>query len=402
MSDSPTTCVVINKQGASLRPSESFIRAHVERLPGRVISVLGTPGVRRTGLASGTFLLSQSLPARGLRWVARRAGTATIERQDCRSLVRLFRRQAVEVVLAEYGPTAVSILPACEVAGIPLVTHFHGWDAYVLATDPEQAPLYRRVFEYSEAIVAVSRHMRSHLVALGARADKVIWNPCGTDIGGAPARPDEAPPLFLSIGRPAPKKAIMVSLLAFAKVLAEIPDARLELIGVDQDVPMLQAARALRIEHAISFLGPMPHAAVLERIRAARCYLHPSVTAPDGDMEGTPVSVLEAMAAGVPVVATRHGGIGDLLDHTSAGILVDEFDVEATSRAMLEYGSDPHRAASDGLTGRGLVEKYWAQDFSIRRLASVIEGARSRDQARIASLASQTIGVDPDHASARR
>src|SRR5690606_34822913 len=131
------------------------------------------------------------------------------------------REQEVAVVLAEYGPTAVAILPACETAGVPLVTHFHGWDAYVLAGAPAQAASYKEVYEKSEAIIAVSRHMKAHLVSLGAAPDKIVWNPCGTDIGDIPAQPDKAPPTFLTVGRPAPKKAVVVSLLAFAKVHAE-------------------------------------------------------------------------------------------------------------------------------------------------------------------------------------
>lgn len=382
------TCIVVNKSRAHLAASESFLDAHISHFTGRVPPLLGRQTTRRAGLGSGPYLCRQNLPMRGLRWLVRKLGVTTVARQDTRALVRYFRRQRVDVVMAEYGPTGLDVMEACKIANVPLITHFHGWDAYVLAVQPDQLDAYRELFERSIAIVAVSRHMRAHLISLAAPPDKVIWNPCGADVDSAPqAKPDEAPPVYLSIGRATPKKATIVSLLAFAKVIRELPQARLQLIGGEPDAVSLQATRALGIEAAVSFMGTLPHATVLERLRDARCYLHPSVTAPDGDMEGTPVSVMEAMAAGLPVVATRHGGIMDLLDGTSAGMLVDEYDVDATAESMLAYGLDPARAASDGLHGRKLLREKWSMESSLGKLETLVELARTRDRAGIAELA---------------
>jgi colanic acid/amylovoran biosynthesis glycosyltransferase len=381
-------CIVINKQGATLRPSESFLEAHIARLSGTVLPILGTPTVRRIGLASKAYVLRQDVPFRGGRWLARKTGLTTLSRQETRSMANYLRKQRVDVVMAEYGPTGIDIMAACKLAAVPLVTHFHGWDAYVLASDPARSPEYQALFQASEAIVAVSRHMQAHLRGLGAPPDRIVWNPCGAELRAtAQARPAQAPPTFITVGRPAPKKATIVSLLAFAEVLRAIPEARLEMIGGGLDAVSYQAARALHIEHAVSFVGALPHEAVLERLCRARCYLHPSVTAPDGDMEGTPVTVMEAMAAGLPVVSTRHGGIMDLLEGTSAGVLVDEYDVEATAQAMVLYARDASRAQSDGAEGRRLMEEKWSMEHSIRKLDAIIELARARDSGGIALLA---------------
>jgi colanic acid/amylovoran biosynthesis glycosyltransferase len=386
-----TTCVVVNKNRGALAPSESFLRAHIEQLPGRVRALIGNPCMRREGLVNRRPLMSLGLVSRGSRWLARRTGLATLERQDTRSLARYLTRERIQVVLAEYGPTAVTVLPACEEAKIPLVTHFHGWDAYVLGTSPEHASEYRAVFHASEAIIAVSRHQKRHLESIGAPADRVIWNPCGAEVvqGGHVASPERAPPTFITVGRPAPKKATIVSLLAFARVAKERPEARLELVGVGLDSLLHQATLALGFEDSVHFLGLLSHNEVLERLSAARCYVHPSVTAPDGDMEGTPVSVMEAMAAGLPVVATRHGGILDLLAGTSAGILVDEYDVDATARGMLVYADDPDRAGRDGREGRRLIQERWSMERSLGRLAEVLRLAAARDAESLARMASQ-------------
>jgi len=388
MRSDKTNCVIVNKDEGILAPSETFLVAHIEGLPGRTLSLIGNPLQRRIGSGSRHFINSQSLVARAARALPRRAGFDSVSAQDRRSLTRHLTRNRVDVVLAEYGPTALSVIGACEAAGIPMVTHFHGWDAYVLAPREETRAQYARVFEGSEAIIAVSRHMKQHLEGLGAPREKVIWNPCGADVPETrTGAPEKASLTYMAIGREAPKKAVIVALMAFARVREALPDARMDFVGFHAEGPLLQAVRALNLDDSVSFLGALPHGKVLQRFANVRCYVHPSVTAPDGDMEGTPVSVMEAMAAGVPVVATRHGGIVDLLAGTSAGILIDEYDVEATAKAMIAYGQDPARAARDGNEGRSLMKQHWSMDHSVERLGQVVQLAASHDGKRIAALA---------------
>jgi colanic acid/amylovoran biosynthesis glycosyltransferase len=386
----PSVCVVVNKHGGTLRPSESFLHAHITRLRGVAGTVLGMPGSRREYGERSPFLQSRALFARALRASLRAARITTASHADTGALVRYLRRRRVDVVLAEYGPTALSLLDACRETGIPLVAHFHGWDAYVLASVESDRANYLRLFEEASAVVAVSRHMRDHLVGLGAHSTRVVWNPCGADPGSAiVADPSRAGPAFVSIGRPAPKKATIVSLLAFAQVLTRVPDASLELIGGGIDDALSQSVRALGLGPAVRFPGAMSHGDVLKRLSLAGCYLHPSVTAPNGDMEGTPVSLLEAMAAGLPVVATRHGGIRDVLEGSAAGILVDEYDVAGTAQAMLTYAVDGARAGRDGAEGRRLVIERWSMARSLERLDRLLALAARRDIQGIAGMSGE-------------
>lgn len=385
--DALSVCVVVNKDGARLAPSETFLRAHMTRLPFRTQSVVGNPGSRRLDEGNGAWLQSPALPARAARWARDRSGLASAAAQDSKALAEFLRAQRFDAVVAEYGPTALTVMDACRSTNTPMVTHFHGWDAYVLAPKAEDRAAYQALFAQSEAIIAVSRHMRAHLIALGAPPERTVWNPCGAEVTLPPTDPSQAPPLFVTVGRAAPKKATVVVLLAFAQVLAKVPDARLELVGGHSDQVTGQLTRALGIQHAVTFLGSLSNADVLTLMRRARCYIHPSVTAPDGDMEGTPVSVLEGMAAGLPVVSTRHGGILDVLDGTSAGVLVDEFDVDATAAGMLQYALDPQLARTHGLEGRRLMETRWSMAHSLDALAQVVRLAATRDRQALATLA---------------
>jgi glycosyltransferase involved in cell wall biosynthesis len=104
-------------------------------------------------------------------------------------------------------------------------------------------------------------------------------------------------------------------------------------------------------------------------------------------MEGTPVAVLEGMAAGLPIVSTRHGGIIDVLSNTTAGILLEEYDVRGTAAAMLEYAHDATRARRDGLEGRRLLQASWSMERSLAALSRVIDLASSGDHAGLAAMA---------------
>jgi glycosyltransferase involved in cell wall biosynthesis len=109
-------------------------------------------------------------------------------------------------------------------------------------------------------------------------------------------------------------------------------------------------------------------------MRKVRCLVQHSVRASNGDCEGTPVAVLEAGASGLPVVATHHGGIPDVIVEGKTGFLVAERDIEEMARAMLRLAADPLLAANMGLWARSHIETNFSQARSLDRLWKIIEG----------------------------
>lgn len=386
--------IAVNKNLGRFAPSESFLAAHLNDLPGAAFAAVGPPGMRSVFRPGSKPPREPSASETIIRKLLRVTRVQSREQQDTAFMRRMIESEEVRVVLAEYGPSAISVLDACTTAGIPLVAHFHGWDAYVLAPQDRTRRAYARLFAEAHAIIAVSQHMKHHLIQLGAPADRTIWTPCGAVIPARQASPDAAPPNFVTIGRPAPKKATAVTLLAFAHVHRRLPQARLTHIGAEPDPATAQLARALGIHSNVTFLGPQPHSVVLETLLASRCYLHPSVTAPDGDMEGTPVSVLEAMACALPVVSTQHGGILDIFQSPEpVGALVPEYDVDGTAEAMLTYAENPLLAAVHGATGRDWVEKHWSMTHSLSRLEAILSAVATGDSAQLSEMASITSPV---------
>lgn len=366
--------VIVNKSEGRLRPSESFLRAHIDGLPCTVIPLIGNPGYRCMDENRSNCVPSRRLLPLGLRWLARQAGFSCVTTQDRRAVGRFLKKKQIDAVLAEYGPTAVSVMDACRDAGVPLIAQFHGYDAYRELLLAEKADAYQRLFKSVSAVVAVSEHMRRQLQELGADPGKLFHNACGADIpGDIRASPAQAGKRFLMVGRLVEKKAPFLSIMAFAKIIAQHPDAKLDIIG---DGPLRDACeqlcKSLGLSTIVTFHGATEHAVVLRSLSQSRCFIQHSVCAPDGDREGTPVGVLEAMGAGLPVVSTRHGGIVDIIEDGITGSLVNEYDVDAMARAMSLYADDATLAQRIGENGRKAVLENWTSEKSVERLWEII------------------------------
>lgn len=127
---------------------------------------------------------------------------------------------------------------------------------------------------------------------------------------------------------------------------------RLVMVGDGPLLPVVQErVRQLGLEQLVQFPGVLPPDAVVEEMRRARAFVQHSRTAEDGDEEGCPVSVMEAQLCGLPVVATRHGGIPDVVVDQQTGRLVEEGDRLAMAEAMALLVDRPDLAAAWGAAG---------------------------------------------------
>ncbi len=374
LSTKPLVCVALAAEPA---PSETFIRAHLAMPQARVATlldgVLTTPAGRRFGKASSTHLL------RAINFLGRKVLGKTHEHIRSQLLAWRLRRAGVDVVLAEFGPTAVSVSESCRLGRIPLVAHFHGIDAYEERGLAIYREGYGQLFRHCAAVVAVSRDMARQLERLGAPAERIVVNPYGVDTSFfSGAQPEHAPPIFAAVGRFVDKKAPYLTILAFEKVLHDVPNAHLSMVG---DGPLLESSRqlvgALGMESAVDLMGIRSPAEVAKLLRGARAFVQHSLTTTSGDSEGTPVSILEAGAAGLPVVSTRHGGIPDVVLDGETGFLVDERDVTGMGQAMGRLARLPSLAGRMGRANRERIVKHYSLDQSLAKLWDVLRRAMS-------------------------
>jgi glycosyltransferase involved in cell wall biosynthesis len=298
-----------------------------------------------------------------------------LERETTAAYTRAFKRFGAVAVLAEYGTTGVQTMEACRRLGMPLIVHFHGYDASEYSVLEEHAKTYPLMFIQADAIIAVSRAMLRKLIALGALPEKIHYNPYGVDcqkFGGAD--PASASPTFIAIGRFTEKKAPQLTLAAFAQVHRIFRDARLRMIG---EGPLMEECRKLSeqlgISGAVTFLGGQNPGVVQRELRLSRCFVQHSVESSTGDSEGTPVSILEAGATGLPVVSTRHAGIPDVVIEGETGFLVDERDVDAMARHMMRIVAEPGLARELGLAARRRIQQHFAKEQQLGSLWRIIE-----------------------------
>ena len=366
-----TVCVACPERGGE---TETFIDHHLQKLP---LSLCPLFGWRPKFDEAGRDSHGDGLSGRMGRWMAKTLKGKTWPEIRRRSLVRFYRRNNIDVVLAEYGPIGAELADSCEAAGLPLVVYFRGFDAYRRDILKKNEQAYRRLFDLAAGLVAVSGAIRNQLIRLGAPGSKITVIPSGVDTDVfAGARPESSDPLFLAVGRLVEKKGPLHTLGAFEKVARSLPEACLVIIG---DGPLMPAVRdrleTMACKNRVTLMGARPHHVVLEQMKRARALVQHSVVAPDGDSEGTPNSVVEAQSCGLPVVATRHMGIAEVVRHEETGLLCDEHDEQTMAELMLQLGRDPEHAAKLGRAGRQRVLAEYSLSESLRRLTALIVAA---------------------------
>src|SRR4030095_14017836 len=152
---------------------------------------------------------------------------------------------------------------------------------------------------------------------------------------------------FVQAGRLIEKKGLPVTLRAFASFLKRYPKETLTIAGEGPLLGHLQElAGELKIGNRVSFTGFISQEQLRDLYYASHIFLHPSETGPDGNQEGIPNSLLEAMATGLPGFATEHGGIPEAIKHGVSGVLVPEGDDEELGWALLNAGEDRHFLSS--------------------------------------------------------
>ncbi len=296
----------------------------------------------------GFFDVAIECGLRGKRW----------DGPQGRELGRRLKRAGVTVLLANYGQIGCALMPLCHQLGVRLVVHFHGYDAHMTHVVSDYRERYRELGQKAGAVIAVSEKMREALISYGIPQGKICLVRYGVD----PCEFREkqsfpSTPLFFGVGRFVDKKAPYLTLLAFKQVLNAFPDARLVLAGEGE---LWEATRnlaeALGIDQAVSFPGVIAPERVAQYMQEATAFVQHSVIPrygpAAGDSEGTPVAITEALMTGLPVISTRHAGIGEVVRDGETGFLVDERDTGAMANAMITLASDPAKGVRMGKCAR--------------------------------------------------
>ncbi|MGR3501200.1 glycosyltransferase [Pseudaestuariivita sp.] len=378
-------CIAV---GEYYKPSETFVNRHIERLFGgdtvviasRVNALREVDGRFLDRNATKVPLVDRALrPLRsGLSTLRYASGSvpAGVQRRRIEDFLRLHQP---DLVLSEFGTQAVPLAPVVTGLGIPMFTYFRGADASAHLRSAKHRRAYVRLMPQLAGVFAVSQFLLDNLAEAGAVHRNAHVIPSGVDVRRF--QPGTKVPLScLAVGRFIEKKAPLLTLRAFVEATEHLPQAHLTMIG---DGPLLSKARAMVAEMGaeakVSLPGALPHDEVREALQSSALFLQHSVTGKDGNTEGLPTSIQEAMACGCLVVSTRHAGIPEAVTHGETGMLVEEHDADGFTQAirqMLELS--PEQQSAMAAEARGTAEARFDNARLLTKLEDVISETLSR------------------------
>ncbi len=352
----------IYRQITSLTRVSPFViaqkREEAERFPFDRIAVVGKPAMhflRR-------FWFKQ---VRDTPW--------QISPGEVKKLTGILDKARAELLHIYFGHIAVHLQPLIRSWPRPTVVSFHGADVMVDLEKPAYRAATQQMLDAVRLVLVRSESLGRALVAVGCPPEKIRIQRTGIPVEDIPFRPRVWPTdgswKFLQASRLIEKKGLQVSLRAFAKFAAKYPAATFTIAG---EGPLRNAlgeeAAQLGLADKVLFPGFVSQGQLRELFYRSHLFLHPSETGRDGNQEGVPNSMLEAMASGLPVFATEHGGIPEAIENGKSGVLVREGDVAALARALIEMAANPEALSTIARHGAESVRRQFEQSGQTKML----------------------------------
>jgi len=302
-----------------------------------------------------------------------------ISGRELRALLGVLEETDARLLHIYFGHIAVHLLPLIRAWPRPSIVSFHGADVMVDMNKPAYRETTRQMLDAVKLVLVRSESLRSAVVDLGCDEQKIEVQRTGIPLEEFPFRErnfptndSEAEWRFVQAGRLIEKKGLPVTLHAFARFLKRYPNATLTIAGEGPLLGHLQdLARELTIDNCVSFTGFISQEQLRDLYSGSHIFLHPSETGPDGNQEGIPNSMLEAMASGLPVFATEHGGIPEAIKHGVSGVLVPERDDQELAWALLNAIEDRHFLSQLARNGTEVVREKFDLRMQALRLEDV-------------------------------
>lgn len=360
----------IYRQVTGLRRYETFVltreRACEEQYPFSEIELI--PRARKNFIKRFWLKYIRRLPA-------------VYYRGELQEVIKIFKRRPADLMHIYFGHTGVHLLPLIKEWDRPSVVSFHGMDIQPRPNQEGYDDQMRELLQTAPLLLARSRSLMDRLVEMGAPRERVRLNRTGIPLDAFPKMergiPANSEWRIVQACRLIAKKGLRTSLRAFAEFHRKWPNARFIIGG---DGPMKQEimdfAQELGIGESVELRGFLDQTQLAALYKSGHFFLHPSEMTSDQNQEGVPNSMLEAMATGMPVLATRHGGIPEAIAHEISGLLVEERDHTALGSHMLHLADSPELALRLGAAAARSVRDEFSQERAIEKLEGFYDEAR--------------------------
>lgn len=311
-----------------------------------------------------------------------RSGVRSVPLGTLRHLFLLPEENRYDIIHCQFGKTGPNVLSLMQIGAIygKLVTSFRGYDATIVID--KNPGIYDRLFKIGDLFLPVSESLKNKIVDAGCDPKRIRIHYSGIDcnrfafIEHFPR--NEGPTKLLTIGRLVAKKGIAYAIQAVFELKRKGYRVIYTVVGDGDLKPDLEnLVSSLDLKNEVNLIGWKNHEEVLGLLRQSDILIAPSVSA-NGDQEGIPNALKEAMAIGLPVIGTRHGGIAELVQDSVSGFLVPEKDVQALSERLIFLIEHPQVGKEMGQRGSITVRQSFdiekLNDLLVKRYVTLLKG----------------------------
>ncbi|MEC0275570.1 MULTISPECIES: glycosyltransferase [Peribacillus] len=303
-----------------------------------------------------------------------------------KDLKKFFEEQDIIAIHAHHGSHGQEILPVCEKYNIPLIVSIRGRDG---SDRPEifekNSKRYSALNKHGAHYYPVCQYLAEGLRRLGIPAKNMHVLYGGIELDLFPYSNRTLPTVgeirVLSVGRLVDKKGFVTLIKAFKRIYTKYPNARLHIIGAGEDEKKIKSTIAeYNLKDVVILRGAMDSKQVSDELKKAHIFCLASQTAKNGDIEGIPNALKEAMASGLPVVSTRHAGIPELIEHQRTGYLAPEKNDMELAKGIQFFIENPDIWTDYTVRARKVIEEKFDVNKQIieqQRLYSLVNTVKT-------------------------
>lgn len=288
----------------------------------------------------------------------------------------IIRQEQPHLIHAHFGYDAVKLIRPAKVQNIPLLVSFYGSDVSRLPSEMGWKRRYEKLATSADHFIAVTKLMKSQLVDIGFPENKISIVRFGLDVDEFKYRENSInPKKIMMVGRMVEKKGFEYAIQAISNLCKMGKKPELNIYGYGPLMDSLKKRSSdLEVDNCIHFHGYQPIEAIMDAHNQHSIMIVPSITANDGDMEGLPNTILEAMTKGTLVVASRHAAIPEAIKDKETGFLFEEKDVNGLTKILQKIMDGKFDLNTIRKNARAAVEK----EYGISRMVQEVENIYDR------------------------
>lgn len=288
---------------------------------------------------------------------------------------KILNGRKARIIHAHFGHNGWKMLAVKKALNIPLVTTFYGFDiSQLVRSNPAWKVNYKELFLEGDMFLVEGEYMKKCVLDLGCPKENVHLQRVAVDLNKISFRhrlpKDDDKITFIFTGRFTEKKGLIYALKAILVLKQKNYNIEFRIIGDgNQRRELDDFISNHNLQRCVRMLGFLDYGRYLDEMRQADIFVHPSVTASDGDSEGgAPTVILEAQAMGLPVISTYHADIPNVVRPNESAILSKERDWEGLAYNMESLIKEQERWKEMGQIGREFVQEYHNIDKEILNL----------------------------------